>query len=285
MNQPLGDPPGPQLTSARFLRRLLAEHDIRLSQALGQHFLADANILSKMVQACTLEGHEPVVEVGAGVGTLTLALAPHAGRLWAVEKDQQLIPILREHVRSCETVEVVRADFRHVELAVLGQELVIAGNLPYGITSEVLLKLIRERTAVCRAVLMVQQEVGQRLVQDPGPHASRLGVHLSAYYDLQVLRRVPRTAFYPPPEVNSVLLSLRRLSSSRIQSSPEAFEQVLKALFGARRKTACNALSKLASRQLVTQALTVLGRHPSVRGEALSVEEVDALAQRLLHSD
>lgn len=285
MCRPFGDLPGPQLTSPRVISDLLSAHGIRLSKALGQHFLADANTLAKVVEACALQGREPVVEVGAGVGTLSVALAPHAGRLWAVEKDERLLPILRDHVRGCESVEVVHADFRRVALASFGRDLVIVGNLPYGITSEVLLKLIRERSLVCRSVLMVQREVGERLAQGPGARASRLGIHLSAYYNLEVLRRVPRTVFFPAPEVDSVLLSLHRLPRQRIQSRPEAFEQVLKALFATRRKTACNALAQLVPRRQAERALTALGHSPFVRGESLSVEEVDALARELFRSD
>ncbi len=274
-----------QLTSPRTLRSVLSAHGIRLSKALGQHFLADANILARIVDACALHGDEKVVEVGAGVGTLTLALAPHARRLWAVEKDERLIPILQEHVRGSHSVEVVHGDFRRLQLASLGEELVTAGNLPYGITSEVLLKLIRERACVRRAVFMVQREVGERLVQGPGAQASRLGLHLRAYYELSVLRRVPRTVFYPPPEVDSVLLSLQRLSERRISSPPDVFEQVLKALYATRRKTAHNALARLVSRQRAAHALAALDLPPSVRGEALSLEEVDALARELFASE
>lgn len=273
-----------RLTSPNHLRRVLGDHGIRLSRSLGQHFLADANILHRIVEACALEEHEQVVEVGAGVGTLSLALAPLVDRLWAVEKDRRLVPLLREHVGGSDSVTVLHADFLQVELASLGSNLVVVGNLPYGITSETLLKLIRERRHVSRAVLMVQQEVGERLVQAPGARASRLGVHLSAYYQVKKLRRVPRTVFYPPPEVESLLIRLHPLPHSRIRSSPESFEKVLKALFGARRKTAYNALSSLAPREQVMQALSTLGLPPSVRGESLSVEQIDALADMLLRS-
>jgi len=283
MKPPPADQPLPRLTSPSYLRQLLREHDIRLSRSLGQHFLADANILQRIVEACALQGHETVVEVGAGVGTLTTALASHVDTIWAVEKDRRLLPLLREHLHNELSVTILRTDFLALELGSLGNNLVVVGNLPYGITSEVLLKLIRERHCVSRAVLMVQQEVGERLVQRPGARTSRLGVHLSAYYQVDKVRRVPRTAFYPPPEVESLLISLHPLSHSRIRSSPEVFEEVLKALYGARRKTAHNALSSLAPRVQVMQALSSLGLPPSVRGESLTVEQVDALARILFH--
>ncbi len=284
MDQPKDGSQPPRLTSPRCIRQLLFEHGVRLSKALGQHFLADANILGKLVEACAVQGDEPVIEIGAGIGTLTLALAPQAGRVWAVEKDGRLIPILSEHLRDCASVEVIHADILELQLDTFGDELVLVGNLPYGITSQLLLKLIRDRSWVRRAVLMVQREVGERLVQGPGPRASRLGLHLRAYFDVDILRYVPRTAFFPPPEVDSAVLSLRPLARSRIQSRPESYEQVLKAVFGARRKTACNALSRLVRREHALQALQELGRPPSVRGEELTVEEVDALARKLLDS-
>lgn len=275
----------PVLTAPSVLRRLLDDHGIRLTKALGQHFLADGNILARIIEACDLSHGEPVVEVGAGLGTLTLALASRADPLWAVEKDPRLVPLLKDHVARWPNVRVLASDFRRVRLKDLGTELTVVGNLPYGITSDVLLTLIRERNVVKRGVLMVQRELGERLLSPPGPKISRLGVHLNAYFRLSLVRRIAATAFFPPPEVESVLITADRLPIPRIQAPPDAFETVLAALFATRRKTARNSLAALVCRERVAQILEQLGLPPSVRGEALSVEQVDALAKTLLKSD
>lgn len=275
----------PTLTTPSVLRRLLADHGIRLTKTLGQHFLADGNILTRIAETCAVAEGEPVVEVGAGLGTLTLALAPRANPLWAVERDPRLVPLLKAHVAPWPNVRVVESDFRSVQLKDLAPEVTVVGNLPYGITSDVLLKLIRERAVVRRAVLMVQREVGERLNSPPGPKNSRLGMHLNAYYRLSLARRIPATAFFPAPEVDSALMTLYRLPQPRIQAHPDTFETVLAALFATRRKTARNSLSALAARDRVAQVIEELQLPPSIRGEALTVEQVDALARTLLASD
>lgn len=270
-----------ELTRPSELRSLLSRHGIRLRKELGQHFLVDGNILGHIAAAALATACSRAVEVGAGVGTLTCALAPHLERLWAVEVDPRLIPILRRQVATFPNVEVVHADFLDLPLNRFGRELLVVGNLPYRITSQVLLKLIRERSRVAWGTFLVQREVGEKLIAPPGPQASRLGVHLRAYYQIEVLRRVPRTAFFPRPEVDSVLIRLRRLSTPLISSSPETFERVLALAFSGRRKTLRRALASRLPVKEVDRILSQLGLDPTVRGEALPLSELDRLAKAL----
>lgn len=241
----------------------------------------DENILGKIVDLTEARGNEAAVEVGAGVGTLTVALAPRVRTLAAVEVDPRLIPLLREQVASFPNVTVVRADFRALALQEFGERLLVVGNLPYGITSEVLLKLIREREAVDRAVFMVQREVAEKLVAPPGPEVTRLGVHLRAYYAAEVLRKVPRTVFFPPPEVDSALIWLRQLPTPRVTAPEEALEWTLAVLFSARRKTLRRALLGRVPAAEVDRLLAELGLDPRIRGEALPLGAMDRLAQAL----
>ncbi len=277
----MGEEKEVDLTRPSELRDLLRRHGIRLRRGLGQHFLVDGNVLGHIVTAALEPGTRRAVEVGAGVGTLTRALAPHLERLWAVEVDPRLIPILREQVAQWPQVEVVQADFLDLPLARFGEDLLVVGNLPYRITGPVLVKLIRERPRVSWGVFLVQWEVGEKLVFPPGPRASRLGVHLRAYYELELLRRVPRTVFHPPPEVDSALIRLRRLPRPRISSPPEAFEAVLRVLFWARRKTIRRALMALVPREEVDALLRELGLDPQLRGEVLDIPQLDRLARAL----
>jgi len=277
----IGDRPWARLTRPSELAALLSQRGIRLRPSLGQHFLVDENILAKIVEAALGTGAERAVEVGAGMGTLTLALAPHFRKLWAVELDRRLTLVLKEQVAQFPQVEVVQADFLRLALSGFGQDLLIIGNLPYKITSGVLLKLIRERGCAAWGVFMVQREVAEKLVASPGRGVSRLGVHLQAYFQVELLRKVPKTVFFPPPEVGSALIRLRRLPSPRISAPQEAFERTLAALFSGRRKTIRRALTTLLPLPEVDHLLKVLGIDPRRRGETLTVEEVDRLAAQL----
>ena len=270
-----------KLTSPTVLRELLARHGVRLRKELGQHFLADGNILAKIVELAQPQREETAVEVGAGAGTLTCALAPHVRELVAVEIDRRMLPLLAKTTSSFPNVRLVHADFRDLPLRSLGERLLVVGNLPYGITSDVLLKLIREREAVGRAVLMVQAEVGEKLVAPPGRGTSRLGVHLRAYYDVEFARRVPRNVFFPPPEVDSALIRLRRLPQPRITAPERAFEETLALLFSGRRKTLRRALLGRLAAGEVDRILAEVGLEPRVRGETLPLDQLDAIARTL----
>lgn len=270
-----------KLTSPTVLRELLARHGVGLRKELGQHFLADGNILGKIVELVEPQGAETAVEIGAGAGTLTVALAPLVRQLVAVEVDRRLIPVLEEVVGHLSNVRVVCGDFREVPLPTLGERLLLVGNLPYGITSDVLLKLLRERKVVERAVVMVQAEVGEKLVAPPGRERSRLGVHLQAYFDVEVSRRVPRTAFFPPPEVDSALVRLTKLAQPRIRSREEAFERALALVFSSRRKTLRRALRAALPLEAAERVLVEAELNPQARGEALPLEALDRLAGAL----
>ncbi|MFH1609105.1 MAG: 16S rRNA (adenine(1518)-N(6)/adenine(1519)-N(6))-dimethyltransferase RsmA [Candidatus Bipolaricaulota bacterium] len=272
---------GTKLTSPTVVRDLLGRHGVRLRKGLGQNFLVDGNILARIVDLAGPRADETAVEVGAGVGTLTVALAPHVRELLAVEVDGRLIPILEEQTASHPNVRVLRADFRELALGDFGERILLVGNLPYGITSDVLLKLIRERAVVDRALFMVQAEVAEKLVAPPGPEASRLGVHLRAYFETEVVRKVPRTVFFPPPEVNSALVRLTKLPVPRVAAGEAALEWTLAVLFSTRRKTLRRALLARLSMAEVDRLLGELGLDPRVRGEALPLPELDRLTQAL----
>lgn len=270
-----------RLTSPSVLRDVLARHGVRLRPELGQHFLVDENVLQRIVELAEPRPEETAVEVGAGAGTLTAALAPRVRELVAVEVDRRLLPVLAETTAPYPNVRVLPTDFREVALASVGKDLLVVGNLPYGITSDVLLKLLRERGAVDRAVLMVQREVGEKLVAPPGPRRSRLGVHLEAYFAVELVRKVSRTVFFPPPEVDSALVRLRRLPAPRIRAREEAFERALALVFSARRKTLRRALLAALPADAVDRILAATDLHPQARGEALPLEALDRLALAL----
>lgn len=270
-----------RLTSPSTLRELLASQGLTLRRSLGQHFLADANVLERIVEAVEPKPQETAVEVGAGIGTLTVALAPHLCRLWAVEIDARLIPLLRAQVARFPNVHVLHRDFRDVDLSSLGTALLVVGNLPYGITSDVLLKIIRERKSVARAVFTVQWEVGEKLVAPPGPQVSRLGLHLRTYFAVELVRRIPRTAFFPPPEVDGALLRLHKLPQPRVSLPEREWEMTLALAFSQRRKTLRRVLASLLPVSQVDEMLGELGVDPRVRAEALDFPELERLGHAL----
>ncbi len=270
-----------RLTSPSTIRKLLASQGLTLRRSLGQHFLADANVLERIVEAVEPKPQDTAVEVGAGIGTITVALAPHLRTLWAVEIDARLIPLLRAQVAPFPNVHVLHRDFRDVGLSSLGTALLIVGNLPYGITSDVLLKIIQERETVARAVFTVQWEVGAKLVAPPGPQVTRLALHLRAYFAVELVRRIPRTAFFPPPEVDGALLRLHKLPKPRVSLPARDWERTLALAFSHRRKTLRRALASLLPVSQVDELLGELGFDPRVRAEALDLPELERLGHAL----
>jgi 16S rRNA (adenine1518-N6/adenine1519-N6)-dimethyltransferase len=281
-----------KLTSPSAVRELLREQGIRPKKRLGQHFLCDENTLEKIVAAAELSSNDLVIEPGAGLGILTLALTARAGRVIAVELDSRLIPILRANVSTCQrgNVEVLHEDFLKLDLEELVRtsdftEAKVVGNLPYGITSPILERLMRERAVLGSAVLMVQYELAEKLAAPPGSKASALGVQLQAVAEVKLLFRVPRTAFLPSPEVDSAIIKLRFLERTRFAADEKIFSKVVRAAFNLRRKTIKRALIRSPflrlPEEVAIRALEKARIDQRRRGESLSIEEFDRLAQAI----
>lgn len=271
------------------LRRL----GLRPEKARGQHFLLHPHQSRRIVAALDLTPEDLVVEVGPGLGALTVFLAQAAGRVVALEVDPLLAAYLREELFQGDArVEVLCQDvlrFDFLQLArQAGISLVVAGNLPYQITSPLLFKLAEQKAALCRAVLMMQQEVGTRLAAAPGgKDYGILSVLLQYHFALTRLFSLGPGNFYPPPRVTSVVMRL-----TPRQPDPQAldegfFARVVKAAFAARRKTLRNTLAArgpalgLAAEEVLA-ALAALDIDPGRRGETLSVAQFVLLSNDLL---
>lgn len=282
-------PPAERLTSPTALRAILRAHGLRLRKSLGQNFLCDKNILQRIIEEARLAHDQTVLEIGAGIGTLTQQIAPLVQHLCAVEIDARLIPLLKEHLASHSNVRVVPADFLTLDLETLHleQPLKVMGNLPYGATSPILEKLRSERQRFRVALLMVQLEVAQKITARPGSReTSALGVFLNAFANVTFITKVSRAAFFPQPEVDSALVRLEFLSQPRFHASEAAFLNVVRAAFNLRRKTLLQALQRSPFTQLksaeATRALEQAGIDPQRRGETLTIEEFDWLAQAVI---
>jgi 16S rRNA (adenine1518-N6/adenine1519-N6)-dimethyltransferase len=274
-------------------RELLTGWNIRAKRKLGQVFLADKNIANRIVAGADVDADSIVLEIGAGTGALTLPIARAAGKVYAVEKDAQLAELLSTEllVNRISNVEIVRRDFLALNLhAVAAQHslpLLVMGNLPYNISSQILVKLIRCRELVSRAVLMFQRELAQRLTARPGGRDyGRLTVMLRYSGEVRSLTVVPATAFFPKPQIDSEVLEIEFTPpGSRPVADEHFLFDVIKAAFGRRRKTLKNALvgSQLnIGKDIVLEALSQTGIEPSRRAETLTVNEYVALANSLL---
>jgi len=256
---------------------LLRRHGLRPKKEWGQNFLADEQLLRGLASLARLGPEDQVVELGAGLGHLTRALAATGARVVAVERDRELAPILREELPS---VEVVEADAKSFDLRAVaaraGRRVVLCGNLPYHLSSPILFHLLDQRDAVSRAVLLLQREVAERIVAKAGGREyGLLSVLLQHVADARIGMAVPRHAFTPPPEVESAALVLEMLERPRAEVRDEQrFRALVKAAFSHRRKTLWNAVKNMPGAR---EALAKAGIDAQRRGETLTVEEFAAV--------
>jgi len=264
------------------LRDLAARHGIRPSKALGQNFLTDPNLARAIVSDAGVRPGDRVVEVGAGLGSLTRALAEAGAEVVAVEADRAIIPALRESVGELPAVRVVHADALRIDWAAAlpGGPWRMVSNLPYNVAVPVLFRMLDGAPQVTDYLVMVQREVGQRLAAEPGSEAyGAASARLAYLADVAMVRRVPASVFWPAPSVESVLV---RITPRRppVAAPREALFRVIEAGFAQRRKTMRNALVRLGLGPADAEAaLRGCGLDPNVRAEELGLEAFDCLAR------
>ncbi len=260
---------------------LLRRHGLRPKKEWGQNFLGDEQILGALAALARLRPGETVVELGAGRGHFTRALAATGAKVIAVERDRELAPILRAQLPD---VEVVEADAKSFDLrsaaARAGRRIVVCGNLPYHLSSPILFHLLDQRAALRRAVLLLQREVAERIAAPPGGRDyGLLSVLVQHVADASLELSVPRHAFTPPPEVESAALVLEFLEKPKAEVRDEArFRALVKAAFSQRRKTLWNALKGMRGAR---EALERSGIDPRRRGETLTVAEFASIEREL----
>ena len=277
-------PERPLLTPPR-VRELLERHGLRPVKALGQHYLADPNTARKVARLGGAGPSETVLEVGPGLGSLTLPLREAGARVVAVEADPRLLPALAEVLGDDPQVRVEVADALRADLAALAPEATrLVANLPYNIAATLVLKVLAEAPQVTEQVVMVQREVGERLAAAPGtPAYGAPSAKLAAQASARVLAPVSRRVFVPEPRVDSVLLGVtRRAHPAMAGLEPAQVGRVVDAAFGQRRKTLRNSLRSLG---LDAAGVEALGRTAGIdlglRAERLDVAAFAALARAL----
>jgi len=271
------------------VHRLLEQWDLRPSKGLGQNFLIDPAALEKIVAAAGLTPDDAVLEVGAGLGTLTRRLAQEAGRVVAVELDQRLIPVLESVLAGLDNVTLVQGDILALDPAALFQPPIsnlqykVVANLPYYITSAVLRHLLEAALKPQRMVLTVQREVAERIVAKPG-QMSLLAVSVQFYGQPRLLFRLKPGSFYPSPEVESAVMRVDLHPTPPVPvEETAAFFRVVRAGFAQRRKQLRNTLAAGLRQppEEVADRLREVGVDPRQRAEALSLEEWGRVARAL----
>jgi 16S rRNA (adenine1518-N6/adenine1519-N6)-dimethyltransferase len=277
------------MTAAAEVRELLARHGLHARHSLGQHFLIDDRVYERIVTEARAAADDWIVEIGAGLGTLTrrlCALVPH-GRVVALERDPRLHALIDADARGGLPLEAWLGDAVRFDLEALADRaprpLLVVGNLPYQISSPILGRLEEAHRRVTRAVFMLQREVAERLVAAPdSDEYGQLSVMLPQHFDITLVRRVGPRSFLPPPKVESALVRLEARATPRVAVADEGhLGRVVKAAFGQRRKTLRNALQAAAPRVAVEAALASAAIDGQRRGETLSLEEFARLADAL----
>ena len=276
-------------------KAVLERHGFTFKKSFGQNFLTDTNILQKIVDTAEIDDQVNVIEIGPGIGALTEFLAERAAQVMAFEIDHRLVPILADTLRDFDNVTVVNEDILKVDLAQHIQNfknpdlpIKVVANLPYYITTPILMLLIESGIPFSEFVVMMQKEVADRISAKPNTKAyGSLSIAVQYYMTAKVAFIVPRTVFVPAPNVDSAILKMVRRPEPAVAVEDEKFFfKVSKASFTHRRKTLWNNLTGYFGKtdevkDKLTKALDQAGLSPSVRGEALGLEEFASLADAL----
>lgn len=273
------------LTNPSFIKDLLERHNFRFSKTFGQNFLITQQIPEKIADAAELDENTTVLEIGPGIGCLTRCLAKRAKKVVTVEIDDRLIPLLRETLGDLDNVQVVHNDVLKTDLpALLGGEekLAVCANLPYNITTPILVYLLESGLKFQSITVMVQKEVAQRFCAEKGSKDyGAITLFLNYYTEPKMLFSVGAGNFMPKPRVDSAVLRLRAITPP-VDTDPKDLFRIIRAAFSMRRKTLQNTLASAGiPKERTAAALESLGLSPSTRGEELGLKEYAALVKEL----
>ena len=272
---------------------ILQKYQFVFQKRYGQNFLIDPHVLEKIMAAAQIGPEDCVLEIGPGIGTMTQYLAERAARVVAVEIDEGLIPILQETLKDYGNVTLIRADILKVDIKELAQEygggrpFKVVANLPYYITTPIVMGLLEGDAPVESITVMVQKEVADRMQAGPGSKDyGALSLAVQYYADPYIAANVPPNCFIPRPNVGSAVIRLTRHAVPPVHvEDPALLFRIIRASFNQRRKTLVNSLNNsqelACTKEEAAQALEYLGLGPSVRGEALTLEEFAGIANYL----
>ena len=281
-----------RLSDISTIRAVLEKNGFHFSKALGQNFLINPSVCPRMAALSGAADCAGAVEVGPGIGVLTWELSQVAKKVVSIELDKRLLPVLDETLADCDNVKILNADVMKLDLRRMieeefpGGEVAVCANLPYYITSPVIMRLLEERLPVTSITVMVQKEAAERLCAHPGERAcGAVSAAVWYYAEPEILFQVSRGSFMPAPNVDSAVIRLRIRRTSPVEVADEPFFfRVVRAAFAQRRKTAVNSIANTLgrSKQAVAAAFDVAGVPQNARAEALTLEDFAALTAGLL---
>lgn len=282
--------PEPTLGNPQNTIAVLQKYNFSFQKKFGQNFLIDTHVLDKIIRAAEITKDDYVLEIGPGIGTMTQYLANAARKVTAVEIDKSLIPILTDTLQEYDNVSVINEDVLKVDIAKLAQEendgrpIKVVANLPYYITTPIIMGLFESHVPVKSITVMVQKEVADRMQVGPGTKDyGALSLAVQYYARPYIVANVPPNCFMPRPKVGSAVIRLERYEEPPVQVEDEHLMfRIIRASFNQRRKTLVNGLVNSPEisfgKEEIISAVEKLGKGPSVRGEALTLEEFAALS-------
>ncbi|WP_026477268.1 16S rRNA (adenine(1518)-N(6)/adenine(1519)-N(6))-dimethyltransferase RsmA [Alkaliphilus transvaalensis] len=280
-----------KIATPKNTKEMVEKHGFHFSKSLGQNFLIDYNIIEKIIQGSNITKEINVIEVGPGIGSLTQGLSEAAKKVVAVEIDKKLIPMLADTLKGYENTKVINEDILKIDLHQLiaeefdGGDIKVIGNLPYYITTPIIMRFLEEKVPIQSITIMIQKEVADRMNAKPGKKDyGALSVAVQYYCTTEIITIVPPSVFIPQPKVDSSVIKLNRLEEPKVKvASEKLFFGVVKDAFGKRRKTLLNALSSgdlQLNKDMVRETLKECSIDEKRRGETLSIEEFAAITNR-----
>lgn len=283
------------LTSPSTIKEIRDRHNFQLSKSLGQNFITDRHVLEQIISGAEIGDEDLVIEIGPGIGVLTAEAAEVAAKVVAIEIDSRLIPVLKETLSFFDNVEVINQDILKTDLKEIIESerekgsftgaVRIIGNLPYYITTPIIMKILEDGVPADSITIMMQKEVADRIRSGPGGKTyGAISVAVQYYCDVEKVANVPKEVFVPRPKVDSTVLALKPHSEKKVQLTDEKeFFSCVRAAFAQRRKTLLNSLSSAGGmdKEEVRKVLETLGIDPGRRAETLSIEEFGRLANEV----
>ena len=280
----------PTLGNPQNTIEILKKYNFTFQKKFGQNFLIDTHVLDKIIAAAEITKDDFVLEIGPGIGTMTQYLAQAAGKVAAVEIDKALIPILGDTLSAYDNVMIINEDVLKVDIQKLveeengGRPVKVVANLPYYITTPIIMGLFEKHVPIESITVMVQKEVADRMQVGPGTKDyGALSLAVQYYASPYIVANVPPNCFMPRPKVGSAVIRLTTYDNPPVEVDDEKLMfRIIRASFNQRRKTLANGLKNAADldipKELITESIESLGHGPSVRGEALTLEEFAALS-------
>ena len=274
---------------------IMKKYNITANKSYGQNFLIDESIVDSIIECAEISQNDLVIEIGPGLGTLTAKLLEKAGKVICIELDKKMLDILNDRFKLYNNFELINDDILKVDLhSIIKKNLInykkakVVANLPYYITTPIIMKLLEEKLDLTSITVMVQKEVAERLTEKPGEkNTGAITYSINYYTDPSLVINVPSNSFIPSPKVDSSVINLKLLNTPRVTPKDEIlFFKIIKSAFLQKRKTLINTLinGNFGNREFLENMLTELGIDLKIRGEKLSLEEFKKIADYIFES-